>query len=248
MNPTKIILIFLLSTTSWVSNASDKLRVYAASSMTNALNQVVASFEKQYDVDVTMVYGGSASLARQLENGAPGDVFISANVKWMDYLASKNVVLSDSVTNVASNQLVVIAPKGEVYALNISDPLSWLNALGDSRLAIGQTQAVPAGIYAKQSLKHLSVWHQIENQLAPTSNVRIALALVERKESPLGIVYRTDALLSDNVTQVATLPGSSHQPIIYPAARLNDRSQSLLFMEFLASNETRDLFYSFGFQ
>tara|TARA_Y100001956_G_C4116690_1_gene185247 strand:+ start:1166 stop:1816 length:651 start_codon:yes stop_codon:yes gene_type:complete len=216
--------------------------------MTNALNQITEQFERSHDVNVTVVYGGSSSLARQLANGAPADLFVSANSKWMNYLVKKGIINSDNVTNLMSNELVVVAPKGANGSLDINDVEAWLTKLEDGRLSIGQTNAVPAGIYAKQALVNLGVWDQISSRLAPTNNVRIALALVERGETPLGIVYHTDAISSDTVTKMATLPSTSHDSIVYPVAYFNERETTQAFMSYLTSKEALATFHSFGFK
>ncbi|KHD25630.1 molybdate transporter [Vibrio caribbeanicus] len=248
MNFIPTITVAILAIFSISANAADKLRVYAASSMTSALTQIAEQFEKNNDIDVTLIFGGSSSLARQLVNGAPGDVFISANDKWMDYVVKINSLNSDAVTSIASNRLVVIAPKGSSTHLEVGDTQSWRNALGNSRLAIGQTNAVPAGIYAKQALENLGQWEFLKGHLAPTSNVRIALTLVERQEAPLGIVYHTDALASDGVTSIATLDSSLHSPISYPAIELRSTPQSTEFLRYLKSEDAKAILHKHGFQ
>ncbi len=240
---------FLLAVLSCVSLSShaEKLRVYAASSMTNVVNDIVQKFEESNEVEVITVYGGSASLARQLAQGAPADIYISANQKWMDYLIQQQVVASDDVTNVASNELVVVAPKHQDSELIIHNAASWTSNLDGLRLAIGQTNAVPAGIYAKESLQSLGVWSEVKNHLAPANNVRVALTLVERKETPLGIVYKTDAMLSEKTEIVATLPSNTHSAIIYPMAVFNNQPVTLKFAEYMLSDQTQQLLSRFGF-
>jgi len=247
MNRVKYSLIPLLTTISFSASAAEKLMVYAASSMTNAVNELVSVFEHQHDVDVTTVYAGSSSLARQLVNGAPADIFISANNQWMDYLKNQEIVSSDNVTQLATNQLVVVAPIDSKPEFEITSAKSWLNSLENSRLAIGQPNAVPAGMYAKQSLENLKVWKAIQSKLAPTNNVRIALTLVERKEAALGIVYKTDALYSKKVKQLAVLPESSHQPIVYPMAILNQQESTKMFATFVQSPQASNILKKYGF-
>lgn len=238
----------VLLASSLTAQAQEKLRIYAASSMTNAVNELVSEFEKKSQVSVTTVYAGTSSLARQIHQGAPVDLFIAANTKWMNYLVEQKVILGDSVTEVASNQLVVITPVDRQGTLKIDDSDSWLNYLQGQRIAIGQTNAVPAGIYAKQSLEYFSVWHQLKGVLAPTNNVRIALALVERKEVPLGIVYKTDAMMSSGVKVIAQFPESSHAPIIYPMAQLNAKKQTKWFAAFIKSKRAQEILKSYGFE
>lgn len=226
-------------------SAQEQLRVYAASSMTNAVNELVDVYERNNKVKVTTVYGGTSSLARQIEQGAPADVFIAANTKWMNYLVDKDLISSDSVTNIATNKLVVIAAMA--LELDVTNESSWKAALNGQRLAIAQTNAVPAGIYAKQSLESLNVWSQLKRQLAPTKNVRIALTLVERKETPLGIVYQTDALSSPNVQVVASLPQTSHDAIIYPMAMMNSEPTTVDFTQFVHSKAGQEILKKYGF-
>lgn len=237
----------VLLASSLTAQAQDKLRIYAASSMTNAVNELVSEFEKQSQVPVTTVYAGTSSLARQIHQGAPVDLFIAANIKWMNYLVKQQVISSDVVTNIAANQLVVVTPVDQKGTLKVNDSDSWLNYLQGQRIAIGQTNAVPAGIYAKQSLESLSVWPQLQGVLAPTNNVRIALTLVERKEVPLGIVYKTDAMMSSGVKVVAELPESSHDAIIYPMAQLNAKPQTKQFSAFVQSQQGQQILKSYGF-
>ncbi|KJY83855.1 molybdate transporter [Vibrio galatheae] len=229
------------------STHAEKLRVYAASSMTNVVNELVTQFEANQPVAVSKVYGGSASLARQIAQGAPADIYISANQQWMEYLQGQGVVGSDAVTNLASNRLVVIAPEGEKVPFELSDSESWLAELGEFRLAIGQPNAVPAGMYAKEALVNLGVWQMLESRLAPTNNVRIALTLVERSETPLGIVYQTDAMQSQESQIVAVLPAKLHTRIVYPMAVLNEKPQTKAFAEFLSSRQAQNVLLSYGF-
>lgn len=226
-------------------SAAEQLRIYAASSMTNAVNELVEVFERNADVKITTVYAGTSSLARQVEQGAPVDILIAANTKWMNYLVDKGVVSSDNVTNIATNELVVIST--ELIKLDVANESSWHATLNGQRLAIGQTNAVPAGIYAKQSLESLNVWSQVKQQLAPTKNVRIALTLVERNETPLGIVYKTDALSSPKVQIVATFPETSHDAIIYPMAMMNEAPTTRDFTQFVNSKKGQEILKKYGF-
>jgi molybdate transport system substrate-binding protein len=222
------------------ANAATELKVYAASSMTNAVNDIAQQFETKYDVTVTPVYGGSSSIARQILNGAPADIFISANTKWMDYLVKSKAVKNDSVTNLVRNSLVLIAPKAStIEPFDFSDANAWNQALEGNRLALGNPVSVPAGMYAKESLTNLGVWKKLERQIAPAKNVRLALALVERGEAPLGVVYKTDALLTDKVKVVGEFANDTHADIIYPAAIVKDSTQSEQFFEYLKSDDAK---------
>ncbi|CAH7142706.1 molybdate ABC transporter periplasmic binding protein [Vibrio chagasii] len=228
--------------------AAEKLRVYAASSMTNAVNLLVEEFEKNHSVDVIPVYASTSSLVRQIERGAPADIFISANEKWMTHLVDRKYVSSDNVTNLCENELVLISPKEDPISFDISKGDQWSKLLDNERLAVGNTMSVPAGIYAKEALEKLAVWDEVKTRLAPSNNVRMALALVERNEAKLGIVYKTDALLSKEVSLVSTFPADLHTPIRYPVAKMSDPAVAQEFYTFLSSEQAKDILNSFGFE
>ncbi|HCH5315276.1 TPA: molybdate ABC transporter substrate-binding protein [Vibrio parahaemolyticus] len=234
---------------SFSTNAATDLKVYAASSMTNAIDEIAQDFKEKYDVTVTPVYGGSSSIARQIINGAPADVFISANTKWMDYLVDEGVIDSDNVTNLVRNSLVLIAPQTSSLAVfNFADAKVWEAALNGSRLALGNPTSVPAGMYAKESLTTLGVWKEIQTKVAPAKNVRLALALVERGEAPLGVVYKTDAQLTSKVKIVGEFASDTHAAIVYPAAVVNDSTESRQFFQYLKSEDAKRVFAHYGFQ
>ncbi len=234
---------------SFSTNAATDLKVYAASSMTNAIDEIAQDFKEKYDVTVTPVYGGSSSIARQIINGAPADVFISANTKWMDYLVDEGVIGSDNVTNLVRNSLVLIAPQSSSLAVfNFADANAWEAALNGSRLALGNPTSVPAGMYAKESLTTLGVWKEIQTKVAPAKNVRLALALVERGEAPLGVVYKTDAQLTSKVKIVGEFASDTHAAIVYPAAVVNDSTESRQFFQYLKSEDAKRVFAHYGFQ
>lgn len=241
--------ILSISFSANAANAATNLKVYAASSMTNAIDEIAQNFEEKYDVSITPVYGGSSSIARQIINGAPADIFISANTKWMDYLVDKDVISRDNVTSLVRNSLVLIAPQSsELTSFNFSDATAWEKALHGNRLALGNPTSVPAGMYAKESLTTLGVWKEIQTQIAPAKNVRLALALVERGEAPLGVVYKTDAQLTDKVKIVGEFASDTHAAIVYPAAVVNDSTESDQFFQYLKSDEAARVFAQYGFQ
>ncbi|PTO84720.1 molybdate ABC transporter substrate-binding protein [Vibrio splendidus] len=248
----KRVILLTIALTSALSSshllAAEKLRVYAASSMTNAVNLLVEEFEKDHSVDVIPVYASTSSLVRQIERGAPADIFISANEKWMTYLVDRQLVSSDNVTNLCENELVLISPKESSISLDLSNGDQWAKLLTNERLAVGNTMSVPAGIYAKEALETLGVWDDVKTRLAPSNNVRMALALVERSEAKLGIVYKTDALLSKEVNLVSTFPSNLHTPIRYPVAKLSDKVVAEEFYTFLNSEKAKDTLNSFGFE
>lgn len=228
--------------------AQEKITVYAASSMTNAVNELIAAYQPKQPLDIVPVYAGSSALARQIEQGAPADIFISANDNWVTHLLNKNIVTSDKVTLLAGNQLVLIAHQSlKLNSLVVNDVAAWLDALNGSRLAIGNTMAVPVGMYAKEALEKLKVWSSLAPMLAQTNNVRLALALVERQEAALGIVYKTDALMSNKVKVVHEFDSSLHSAIHYPLVQLTERDTVNQFMLFLRSDQAKSILQNYGF-
>ncbi|PMH41397.1 molybdate ABC transporter substrate-binding protein [Vibrio sp. 10N.286.49.B3] len=240
------LLLILTLTFSVFSEA--KVTVYAASSMTNVMDALIDDFTQQHSIKVIPVYAGSSSLARQIERGAPADLFISANQLWMQHLVKVGKVDQSKVSLLAANQLVVIAPESSsINTFDLGDKTQWQSNLAGGRLAIGNPTSVPVGIYSKQALESLGVWKSINRLLAPTNNVRVALTLVERAEAPLGMVYRTDAILSSKVKVVSVLNENMHTPIVYPVAMLSTSAEAMLFAEYLASVKAAEILASFGF-
>ncbi|ADT88594.1 MULTISPECIES: molybdate ABC transporter substrate-binding protein [Vibrio] len=236
----------LASTSVW---AKDTVNIYAASSMTNAVDDLITAYEADHDVDVVPVYGGSSSLARQIERGAPADVFLSANETWVSHLIKNNIVSRDNVTLLAGNQLVLIKPSAsEQQPFDVANKQAWLNVLKDSRMAVGNTDAVPVGMYSKEALTHLGVWDTLQPKLAQTNNVRLALALVERGEAPLGMVYKTDAALTDNVAILSTFDPALHSAIHYPLVQITDKDASRAFVDFLKSDKAKAVMEHYGFR
>jgi molybdate transport system substrate-binding protein len=224
------------------------LTVFAAASLTEVLQEIAEAYRAKTGVATRFSFGASSALAKQIEAGAPADAFVSADVEWMDYLASHGSVDLKTRRNVAGNELVLIAPAGSGVTLAITKGFPLASALGKGRLAIADPAYVPAGRYARSALTALGVWAQAEPHLAPAENVRAALALVSRGEAPLGIVYRTDAAVDPKVRVVAAFPADSYPPIVYPAAKLaNGAAEAAGFVEFLASPEAQALFRKRGF-
>ena len=234
---------------SFTVNAANDLKVYAASSMTNAIDDIAQDFKEKYNVNVTPVYGASSSIARQILNGAPADIYISANTKWMDYLVNEGVIKGDNVTELVRNSLALIAPtSSSAVTFDFSSGKAWDAALNGGRLALGNPASVPVGMYAKESLTSLGVWDGIQDKIAPAKNVRLALALVERGEAPLGVVYKTDAKLTDKVKVVGEFSSDTHTAIVYPAAIVNDSTNSKQFFQYLKSDQAKAVFTHYGFQ
>jgi molybdate transport system substrate-binding protein len=192
--------------------------IFAAASLQTLIDSLAPDVRETTGVIVRTSYAASSSLARQIEEGAPADLFISADLAWMDYLESRHAIRSGTRVDVLRNRLVLIAPAGRAPTLPIAPGFPLAEALGDGRLAVADPEAVPAGRYAHAALASLGVWDAVVPRLAVAENVRAALLLVARAEAPLGIVYRTDALADPRVVTVDTFPASTHAPIVYPAA------------------------------
>ncbi len=237
----------------WIAQASlaeaqaQQLLVFAAASMQDALAAAIAEFPGEAVIAAS--YASSSTLARQIEQGAPADVFISANPEWMDYLAERGLLRAGSRTDLLGNGLVLVAPAASDLELAIAPGFDLAGALGGGRLAMGDPDHVPAGIYGQAALASLGVWQQVATQVARADNVRAALALVARGEAPLGIVYRSDAAAEPGVRVVATFPESSHPPIVYPIAVLagSAHPQAAALIEFLHSAAAAPLYERFGF-
>jgi molybdate transport system substrate-binding protein len=230
--------------------AQDKsITVFAAASMKNALDDVDAAFTKQSGIKVVASYDASSALMKQIEGGAPADVFVSADLKWMDYGAQKKLIKDDTRVNLLGNELVLIAPKdSKIGTVTIAPNFDLAKLAGDGRIATGDVAAVPVGIYAKAALEKLGVWASVEPKMAMAANVRAALILVARGEAPLGIVYSTDAKVEPGVKVVGVFPESSHDPIIYPvAATVNAKPDAMPYLAFLRSQAAKTIFESYGF-
>lgn len=220
------------------------VRVFAAASLKTALDEIIQDYERDHDQDVIASYAGSSSLARQIALGAPADIFISANIEWMDDLATRGFVVSDARINLLSNRLVVVAGQGATSFQALEELPS---ALGSGRLALAQPDAVPAGIYAKAALSKAELWGDVEDKIAPTDNVRSALTLVATRATPFGIVYATDAHADARVSVVFEIPETLHPPIVYPAARIANAEAGAEFFDFLQDERATTIFKSQGF-
>ena len=222
--------------------------VFAAASLKTAMDAVLQAFAERTKIHARASYGASSALARQIEQGAPADVFVSADADWMDYLARRGLVLAVSRRNLISNHLVLIAPTESKIALRVGPGMPIAAALGGDRLAVAGPD-VPAGRYAQASLTALGVWRSVEGRLARTENARSALAFVARAEAPLGIVYDTDAKVEPRVRIVGLFPDSSHPPIVYPIALIAGATSpgAAAFLRFAESREARAIFERYGF-
>ena len=198
--------------------AAKDLLVFAAASLKNALDDIDASYKKENGKEVKVSFAASSALARQVEAGAPADIFISADLDWMDYLAKKNLIKPDTSSNLLGNSIVLVAPADSTVTATIAPNFALASLLGDGHLAMANTRSVPAGKYGKAALEKLGVWDSVKDRVAQADNVRAALLLVSRGEAPLGIVYKTDAAADPKVRIVDSFPDDSHPPIIYPVA------------------------------
>lgn len=229
---------------------ADQLVVFAAASLKEALDAAVKPFEKARGHRVAISYAGSNALARQIDNAAPADLFVSADTDWIDYVESRGLAVPGSRRDLLANDLVLIAPAASTVTARLVAGVDIAKLLGDGRLALANPAAVPAGRYAKASLSALGAWGAVEGRVAAAENVRAALALVARGEAPLGVVYRTDAMAERNVRIVDTFPAATHPPIVYSMVRLA-RAKSPACAElaaYLASGEARAIFERFGFR
>ncbi|MGD9886144.1 MAG: molybdate ABC transporter substrate-binding protein [Reyranella sp.] len=224
--------------------------VFAAASLKNALDEIAATWSKDTGKPMPRVsYAASSALARQIERGAPADLFISADLDWMDYLQGKNLITADSRFNLLGNKIVLIAPRDSKLTTVEIKGADLDKALAGGRLSMANVDAVPVGKYGKAALAKLGAWNNVKERLAQAENVRAALLLVARGETPLGIVYATDAAAEPGVKIVGTFPAGSHPPIIYPAALAKDskNADAKAFFDFLRSARARTAFENQGF-
>jgi len=223
--------------------------VFAASSLTDALQELGADFDKSTGIEVKLSFAASSALARQIESGAPADVFFSADVDWMDYLQSRKLIQAESRHDILGNRLVLIAPAESGVKLKIAPHFALLQALGPGgRLATGDPDSVPVGRYARAALTALGVWDSVANRLVRAENVRAALVFVDRGEAPLGIVYKTDALIDKGVRIVDTFPAETHAPITYPIAlTIGGKSDAAKFTAYLSAPAAEAVFVKYGF-
>ena len=227
---------------------ADTVTIFAAASLKDALDENVKGYQAKSGDKIVVSYAASSALAKQIEAGAPADVFISADLDWMDYLEQRRLIKSDTRQNLLRNRLVLIAPVSSRVSVNIVPGFPLGRLLGDGRLAMANPDAVPAGKYGKASLEALGVWKDVQSKVAAAENVRAALVLVSRGEVPLGIVYRTDAAADSKVRIVGLFPENTHPPIIYPiAVTAGGKPAAALFLKWLGEPQARAVFERHGF-
>jgi len=228
------------------AHTADKtITVFAAASLTNALDGVDTAFTRQSGIKVVVSYGASSALAKQIEQGAPADVFASADLQWMDYCARKKATR----VNLLGNKLVLIAAKdAKIDHVTIGPGFDLAKLAGDGRVATGDVREVPVGLYAKAALERLGAWAAVEPKMVMAENVRLALGLVARGEAPLGIVYETDAKIEPAVKVIGVFPDNTHDPIIYPVAlTANAKSDAVQYLSFLRTQTAKSIFEKYGF-
>jgi molybdate transport system substrate-binding protein len=223
--PVVAILTWAVGTCPGVAQGRDVL-VFAAASMKNALDEIAAQWQRETGKKVAISYAASNTLIKQIEQGAPADIFISADLDWMDYGQQKGLIKPDTRLNLLGNRLVLIAPKDSNVKADIKPGFDLGALLKGGRLAMANVDAVPAGKYGKASLEKLGAWNGVKDKIAQADSVRAALLLVSRDEAPLGIVYQTDATSDPSVKIVGTFPADTHPPIIYPIALTKDSTSA----------------------
>ncbi len=242
-----LIALLLLPLTGYAQSVT----VFAAASLTDAMKDISTKWTAAGHQPLVMSFGSSSTLARQIEQGAPANVFASADEKWMDYLADKALIAADTRKDLLGNDLVLVVSADKPLHVTIDKNFNLMCLLGDrGRLATGDPAHVPVGIYAEQALKKLGLWDNVEPRLARTDDVRAALLLVERGEAPAGVVYATDAAVSKSVMVAGTFPADSHDPVSYPFAvtKSGDTAEARALLQFLTSPPARAVFAQRGFK
>lgn len=231
------------------ASADEGLVVFAAASLKNALDNVNAACEAEVGGQATISYAASSALAKQIEEGAPADVFISADLDWMKYLSDKGLTQAATEVQLLGNRIVLIAPKDSQVEANIAPGFDLAAAVGDGKLAMANVDSVPAGKYGKAALEKLGAWDGVADKVAQAENVRAALKFVSTGEAALGIVYQTDAAADPNVRIIGTFPEDSHPPIIYPIGLTSTTkdAEAAKFEACLQTDKARDLFEKEGF-
>jgi molybdate transport system substrate-binding protein len=229
--------------------AADTVVVFAAASLKNALDNVNAAWKAESGKEATISYAASSALAKQIENAAPADIFISADLQWMKYLSDKKLIKPGSEVELLGNRIVLIAPKDSAAEITIGKGFGLAKLLGDGKLAMADVKAVPAGKYGKAALESLGVWSSVEGKVAQAENVRAALKLVSTGEAALGIVYQTDAHADPAVKVIGTFPSDTHEPIVYPIGITTEskNADAAAFVKFVQSAKAKSLFEEQGF-
>jgi len=224
-----------------------EITVFAAASLSDVVTEITKQYESLHPVQVKSAFASSSTIAKQISNGAPADIVIVADTKWMQFLQSKKAIKQTSRKNLLGNRLVIIAPKTRPFKIEMKKTFNFASAF-KGRLCTGQTESVPAGIYAKQALMSFGWWKQLKTRIVGTRDVRAALAYVGHGECNAGIVYATDAKVSKKVRTIATFPKNSHAPIVYPLALTKHaKPQAQAFYDYLSTAQAKATFKQYGF-
>ena len=226
-----------------------EITVFAAASLKTALDRIAADWERQTGNTVVISYDSSAKLAKQIEEGAPADLFISASQQWMDALSDAHLIKADSRKTILGNTLILVAADKTAPPVTIASGFDLAGLVGDSKLAMGLVESVPAGQYGKEALTNLGIWDAVASKVAQADNVRAALKLVGSGEAAYGIVYASDAMSDDTVAVVGTFPQDSHKAILYPAAvtAASTAPEAQAFLDGLSSDAAAAVFTAQGF-
>jgi molybdate transport system substrate-binding protein len=231
------------------AEAQEKVTVFAAASLKNALDDINAAWKADTGKEVAVSYAASSALAKQIEQGAPADIFVSADLDWMKYLSDKGLTRKDTELQLLGNRIVLVAPKDSTAQTTIEPNFDLAGLVGNGRLAMADVKAVPAGKYGKAALEKLGVWASVESKVAQAENVRAALKLVSTGEAVLGIVYATDAIAEPGVKVTGTFPEDSHPAIVYPIALTAESKNpdAAEFLRYVQSAKAKGLFEAQGF-
>ena len=244
-----IVAIALMALAPLQSARAQDVVVFAAASLANALDEAARLFEQQGGAHAKISYAASSTLAKQIESGAPAEIFISADLDWMDYLEKRHLIRAPTRENLLGNRLVLVAPADSAAKVEIKPGLDLIGLLGGGRLAMADPDSVPAGKYGRAALEKLGIWNSVKAAVAPAENVRAALAFVSRREAPFGIVYATDAAADLGVKVVGIFPDDTHPPIVYPVALTADSKNpnAARLLDFLSSPAAKPIFEKQGF-
>jgi molybdate transport system substrate-binding protein len=240
--------IFLLTSLLFAPDAfAEKITVFAASSLTDVMVKIIQTYNTHSETKIETSYASSGLLAKQIENGAPADLFISADEKWVDYLTKKTISKANLREDLIGNELVLITPIKEAVSIKFDPQFNLEKAIG-SHLCTGEVSSVPVGIYAKEALSYFGWWESVKAKIVGAQDVRAALNFVASGECPMGIVYASDAAASSKVKVIGIFPEISHSPIRYPAIALNNQPETIKFFKYLQSPEAKQIFIQFGFK
>jgi len=229
--------------------AAERLTVFAAASLKNALDDVSSAWKAETSKETVTSYAASSALAKQIESGAPADIFISADLDWMKYLSDRKLIVPDSIVKLLGNRLVLVVPANSVASIKIAPGFDLAGLIGDGRLAICDVKSVPAGKYGKAALEALGIWTAVKNRIAQAENARAALMLVATGEAVAGIVYQTDANAEPKVKALDSFPDDSHPAIVYPVGVVasSTNPEAAFFVDFLQSPQAQEIFRKQGF-